>query len=141
MVGILGFSAGGHLSAAASTNYQLRTYDRIDPVDDQDLKPNFTVLIYPAYLVVDPERTTLAPEIRVDSKTPPAFVVQTDDDPLGAECSMIYSLALRKAKVPVELHIYPKGGHGYGMKPSANPVSHWPDLLAAWLKSQGYLGQ
>ena len=138
-VGILGFSAGGHLSAAASTNYETRTYPAVDDADRQNCRPDFTVLIYPAYLTPDADRTRLADEIKVDAKTPPAFVVMTADDPVHMENAMVYTLALKNAHVPVELHLYPNGGHGYGMRPSDKSVSHWPERAAEWLKSQGWL--
>lgn len=138
-VGILGFSAGGHLSAAASTNYAMRTYPLVDDADKENCRPDFTVLIYPAYLAPDSDRTRLSDEIKVDGKTPPAFVVMTADDPVHMENAMVYTLALKGAHVPVELHLYPNGGHGYGMRPSDKGVSHWPERAAEWLKTQGWL--
>jgi acetyl esterase/lipase len=137
-IGILGFSAGGHLSAALSTNYQTRTYTAIDDADKENCRPDFTVLVYPAYLT-NKELNALAPEIKVDAQTPPAFLVQTEDDGIHVENVIVYAGALRAANVPVELHVYPKGGHGYGLRSSPNAVSHWPDRVADWLKSQGWL--
>lgn len=137
-VGILGFSAGGHLSAAASTNYEARTYAVVDNADEQSCRPDFTILIYPAYLT-DKELTKLAPEIKVNDKTPPAFIVMTQDDPIHVENAYIYGLALKNAKIPAELHIYPKGGHGYGLRPSPNEVSHWPQRAGEWLAGQGWI--
>jgi acetyl esterase/lipase len=138
-VGILGFSAGGHLAAAASTNYETRTYPEIDAADKESCRPDFTVLIYPAYLTDDADRTKLAPEIKVTAQTPPAFLAMTQDDPVHVENAYTYALALKKAKVPAELHVYPTGGHGYGLRPSPNMVSHWPDRAAEWMKAQGWL--
>jgi acetyl esterase/lipase len=135
-VGILGFSAGGHLSAAASTNYATRTYPAVDDADKESCRPDFTVLIYPAYLTPDNDMTHLAPEIKVTSDTPPTFITMTEDDPVHVENAFTYALALKNAKVPVELHIYPVGGHGYGLRPSNNEVSHWPDRAATWLKDR-----
>jgi acetyl esterase/lipase len=138
-VGILGFSAGAHLAAAASCNYETRSYPAADDADRQSCRPDFTVLIYPAYLVAKDDPARAAPEIKVTAQTPPAFIVQTQDDPIGVENAFKYAMLLKAAKVPAELHVYPNGGHGYGLRPSPNPVSHWPERAAEWLKSQGWL--
>ncbi len=137
-IGILGFSAGGHLSAALSTNYETRTYEAIDDADKTSCRPDFTVLVYPAYLT-NKELNALAPEIKVNAQTPPAFLVQTEDDGIHVENVIVYAAALRAAGVATELHIYPKGGHGYGLRPSANAVSHWPERVGDWLATQGWL--
>jgi acetyl esterase/lipase len=138
-IGILGFSAGGHLAAAASNNFETRTYPAVDEADKESCRPDFTVLIYPAYLVVKETPSKLAPEINVTATTPPAFLVMTQDDQIGIENVFTYSLALKGAKVPVEAHIYPKGGHGYGLRPSANAVCTWPQRAAEWMAAQGLL--
>ncbi len=138
-IGILGFSAGGHLSAATSTNYETRTYPTGDSSDNENCRPDFTVLIYPAYLTLDSDMTKLAPEIKVTDNTPPTFLAQTEDDPVHVENVLAYSLALKNAKVPFELHVYPEGGHGYGLRPSNNQISHWPHLVELWMKSRGLL--
>lgn len=137
-IGILGFSAGGHLAAAASTNFDTRAYTAIDDADKEICRPDFTVLIYPAYLTTS-DLTKLAPDIKVNDKTPPAFVVQTQDDAIPVENAIVYASALMRAKVAAELHVYPTGGHGYGLRPSANAVSHWPQRAAEWLAAQGWL--
>lgn len=137
-VGILGFSAGGHLSASASTNYEARAYTAADEADKENCRPDFTILVYPAYLTTT-DLTKLAPEIKVSDKTPPAFIVQTQDDAVHVENAYVYALALKNAKVGAELHVYPAGGHGYGLRPSANTVSHWPERAAEWLSTQGWL--
>jgi acetyl esterase/lipase len=138
-IGILGFSAGGHLSATASNNYQKRTYDRIDAADETSCRPDFTLLIYPAYLTTKEDPFQLAPEVCVTTNTPPAFILQTQDDGVKVECSLAYATALQKAKVPMELHLFPVGGHGYGMRPTEKPVTHWPKLAEAWMRSSGLL--
>lgn len=140
-IGILGFSAGGHLSATASTNYQCRTYTRVDCADDNPCRPDFTILVYPAYLVDNETKTKLEPEIKVDSNTPPAFMAHAGNDRIPAEGSIQYYLALRKAGVSAELHIHPLGGHGFGMRKSNFPVHKWPDRCAEWMKSTGILGE
>lgn len=138
-IGILGFSAGGHLSAAASTNFETRTYPPVDEADKVSCRPDFTILIYPAYLIVKNDVTQLAPEIKVNANTPPAFIVMTQDDPVKVENAYGYGLALKNAKVEAELHLYPTGGHGYGLRPSPKAVSGWPQPAADWLKTQGWL--
>jgi acetyl esterase/lipase len=138
-VGILGFSAGGHLSATLSNQYEKRTYPRVDEADDLSCRPDFALLIYPAYLVERKADTTLAPELKVTSKTPPTFLAQTEDDGVRVECSLFYYLALKNAKVPAEMHLYPDGGHGYGLRPSAHNVSTWPQRAGEWLRALGVL--
>ena len=132
-IGILGFSAGGHLSAALSTNYETRTYPAIDDADKENCRPDFTVLIYPAYLTREDDRAKLAPEIKVTEKTPPAFLAMTEDDPIHVENVFTYGLALKNAKVPFEMHVFPVGGHGYGLRPTENAVTTWPTLAGAWI--------
>ncbi len=137
-IGILGFSAGGHLSAVAS-NSPARTYDAIDAADKQPCRPDFTLLIYPAYLTREDDRTRLADELKVTKETPPAFIAMTADDPIHMENAMAYTLALKNAGVSAELHMYPTGGHGYGLRPSDHAVSSWPARAAEWMKTQGWL--
>lgn len=133
-IGVLGFSAGGHLAATVSNNYSERTYDAVDDADKQSCRPDFTVLIYPAYLA---NKTTgeLPPELKVTSETPPTFIAMTEDDGVGVEGTLFYYLALKKAKVPAEMHLYPHGGHGYGLRPSKNLVSTWPQRVEDWMRS------
>jgi len=138
-IGILGFSAGGHLSACASTAFENRGYTAIDDSDKESCRPDFTVLIYPAYLTPENDHSHLAPEITVTKQTPPTFIAMTEDDPVHMENGLMYALALKNAGVSVELHIYPTGGHGYGLRPSKNLVSHWPERAGEWMASQGLL--
>lgn len=138
-VGIMGFSAGGHLSATASNHYTERTYPLVDDADKVSCRPDFTLLIYPAYLTVKEEGDKLAPEMKVTKDTPPTFLVMTQDDGVRVECALFYYLALKNAQVPVEMHLYPSGGHGYGLRPSEHLVSSWPARAADWMKSRGLL--
>jgi acetyl esterase/lipase len=132
-VGVLGFSAGGYLVAALSTHYDHRLYAPVDADDRQSCRPDFAVAIYPAYLTEPDGTVNLTPNIPVTSETPPAFLLQTEDDPFHAESSIAYFMALKQANVPAELHIYAKGGHGYGLRPTALPVTRWPRLVETWL--------
>jgi acetyl esterase/lipase len=138
-IGVLGFSAGGHLAAAISNNFASRTYPAVDNADSLSCKPDFTVLIYPAYLTREDGTNKLAPELSVSAKTPPAFLVQTEDDPIHVENSLFYYLALKNAKVPAEMHLFSKGGHGYGLRHTEAPVTEWPALLDKWLHRSGFL--
>jgi acetyl esterase/lipase len=135
-IGVLGFSAGGHLAALLSNDYQTRSYSFFDDADRASCRPDFTILIYPAYLTKD-DRTTLSPELKVSAQTPPTFLVQTEDDPVHVENSLVYYRALAAAKVPAEMHLFSSGGHGYGLRPSPQAVSGWPALAEAWLRARG----
>ena len=135
-IGILGFSAGGHLSAATSTNFDKRSYDAVDKVDSVSCRPDFAVLIYPAYLM---DGDKMSPEIRVTEKTPQTFFAHASDDGISSENSITMYLALKKAKVPAELHIYASGGHGFGLRPTEQPASTWPKRCEQWLRSRGLL--
>ena len=136
-VGVLGFSAGGHLAGALSTHFEQRLYDPFDSADEQSCRPNFAVLVYPAYLSAAEGSLAIAPEIRVTQQTPSTFIVQAEDDYSYVDSSLAYFAALKNAKVPAELHIYAEGGHGYGLRPTDKPVTHWPELVESWLDRIG----
>ena len=140
-LGVLGFSAGGHLAAALSTNYAERTYPAIDDADKMSCRPDFALLIYPGYLTVKEKDDQIAPELKIDKKTPPTFLVMAQDDPVRAENAILYTLALKRAKVPAELHLYPTGGHGYGLRRTDKLVTTWPDRAAEWMRGNGWLGK
>jgi acetyl esterase/lipase len=135
-IGILGFSAGGHLAAATSTNFDKRAYDSIDQIDEESCRPDFAILLYPGYLVPN-DKNELAPDIRVNKKSPPMFFVHAADDGVRAENSIVMALALKRAGVSSELHIYSTGGHGFGLRPSKEPCSSWPARCAEWFGTQG----
>ncbi|MGA2482554.1 MAG: alpha/beta hydrolase [Candidatus Acidiferrales bacterium] len=137
-VGVIGFSAGAHLSAALSTSFEKRTYDRIDEADDLSCRPDFAMLLYPGSVLV-PGSDKLSAELQVKANAPPTFIVQTEDDSVRVESSLGYYAALKAAKVPVEMHLYPSGGHGYGLRPSADAVSTWPARAQDWMRSLGVL--
>ena len=137
-IGIMGFSAGGHLSAAASTRFEKRAYEPVDEADQASCRPDFVMLIYPAYLIRK-EGPDLAPELTVTSNTPPTFLVQTEDDPVRVENSLFYYLALKQAKVPAEMHLFADGGHGYGLRESDKAVLSWPKRAEEWMRGLGVL--
>ncbi len=137
-LGILGFSAGGHLAVAAATNFDKRAYETQDEVDKQSCRPDFAVLIYPAYLVKK-GKDELAPDIRIRKDCPPMFFAHAGDDKVLPDNSVLTYLALKHAGVAAELHIYASGGHGFGLRKSNQPCSTWPDRAAAWLGSQKLL--
>lgn len=137
-IGILGFSAGGHLTASASTNFDKRAYEAMDDIDKIDCRPDFAILIYPAYLVTR-DKKELNADIRARKECPPMFFAHAGNDGVPAENSIRMYLALKEAKVPAELHVYATGGHGFGLRPSDKPCSTWPKRCEAWLRSQGLL--
>jgi acetyl esterase/lipase len=132
-VGVLGFSAGGHLSAAISNLYDKRLYDPIDDADKLSCRPDFSVVVYPGYLANADQNFAPNTEIHPTANTPPTFVVQAEDDPVHVENAVVYYMQLKNAKVPAELHVYAQGGHGYGLRRTALPVTTWPDEVEKWL--------
>ena len=137
-IGMLGFSAGGHLTAATCTNFDKRAYEPIDAIDQVSCRPDFGVVIYPGG-VVQHGSSELSPEIRVSKQTSPMFIVQANDDPVNSDNSAYLYLALKHAGVPAELHIYATGGHGFGLRKSDKPCSTWPQRCEEWLKGRGIL--
>lgn len=134
-IGVLGFSAGAHLSAALSTHFDKRLYDPIDATDQVSCRPDFAVIVYPGYLALAEQNFAPNPEIQVTGQTPPSFIVQAEDDPVHVENATLYFLALKNAKVPAELHVYAEGGHGYGLRRNGLPVTDWPHLVEIWLQT------
>ena len=132
-IGVLGFSAGAHLSAALSTHFEWRLYEPVDDADKISCRPDFAVIVYPGYLALSEQNFAPNAEIRVTEKTPPSFIVQAEDDPVHVENSTVYFLALKNAKVPAEMHLYANGGHGYGLRPTELPITAWPALVETWL--------
>jgi acetyl esterase/lipase len=134
-IGVLGFSAGGHLAAAVSTHYDKRLYAAIDEADALSCRPDFAVLVYPAYLSQADKNFAPTPEVTPTKDTPPTFIVQAEDDPVHVENAVTYFMALKNAKVSAELHIYAEGGHGYGLRRTALPVTGWPQSVELWLRT------
>ena len=131
-IGVIGFSAGGSLSARASTLFNKKTYSMVDKADSLSCRPDFTMLIYPAYLDQGSD-FSLTPELQISKEVPPMFIFQTADDTYG-NSSLVMAGALRSAKIPVELHMLSKGGHGYGLRPGNVAAETWPQLAEKWLR-------
>lgn len=138
-IGVLGFSAGGNLAARLSTNHHRRVYDTIDEVDQVSSRPNFTVLIYPAYLFDKESEALVASDLPVDEETPPTFLTMAFDDRVGPENILRFGLALKEAGVPAAVHLYPTGGHGYGLRPTDDPVTTWPARCEEWMRASSWL--
>ena len=132
-VGMLGFSAGGNLTALTCTNYDVPEYAAVDAADEVSSRPDFAVLVYPAYLV-EPKTGQLQPGVTVTARTPPTFLAHAFDDPVTPVNSLQYALELKRLKVPCELHLYSTGGHGFGLRP-AGPATTWPKRSEEWLAS------
>jgi acetyl esterase/lipase len=163
-IGMLGFSAGGHLSAAMSTHFKTRLYPAVDAADKESCRPDFAVVIYPGHLsmpaaewdakqgtkkfvVPHPnplstadESLALNPDLRVTSQTPPTFLLQAEDDHVdNVDDSLAYYVALKKAGVPVEMHLYAQGGHAFGLRRTKFPITEWPQLVETWLRTIGMI--
>ena len=163
-IGVLGFSAGGHLSAAMSTHFKKRLYPPVDAADKESCRPDFAVAIYPGHLslsaaewdarqgakkfvVPHPDRPSVAdeslalnPDLHVTSQTPPTFLLQAEDDHVdNVNDSLAYYVALKKAGVPVEMHLYAQGGHGFGLRRTKSPITGWPQLVETWLGAIGMI--
>ena len=131
-IGMLGFSAGGYLVAEISSHFKHRLYTPIDAADKESARPDFAMAIYPGHLTRD--GVTLNPNVPVSKDMPPTFLVQAEDDYVdGVQQSLVYYAALAKAHVPAEMHLYAKGGHAFGLRPTKDPITHWPKLAEAWL--------
>ncbi len=140
-IGFLGFSAGAHLTAALSGDHQVRSYPAVDEADSLSCKPDFSILIYPGGLTLKNEGDKIAPELKISTNLPPAFIAMSADDPVRVENAMFYALALKDAKVPVDLHLYATGSHGYGLRPSSELVTTWPGRVEEWMRHRGWLGK
>ena len=157
-IGILGFSAGGHLASTTGTHFDDGSPDAKDPIDRVSCRPDFMILIYPVITLEPPYAHTgsrdnllgrpadpalvenLCNEKQVTAKTPPTFLVHTSGDTgVPAENSILFYLALRKAKVPAEMHVYEKGQHGFGLAPGDPVLSTWPKHCEDWMRSRGLL--
>jgi len=142
-IGVLGFSAGGHLVANISTHFAQRAYAPVDAADKVSCRPDFAVAIYPGHMLENTKKEfELNPEIPVTGKTPPTFLLQAEDDHVdGVNQSLVYYIALKKAGVPVEMHLYAKGGHAFGLRRTKFPITRWPQLVETWLGTIGMISE
>ena len=148
-IGVIGFSAGGHLVAAVSTHFAQRTYRPVDAADELSCRPDFAIALYPGHLWTpeDEDPATrdvtvlkLRPDIHVSADTPPTFLLQAEDDHVdGVMQSLTYYVALQKAGVPTEMHLYAQGGHAFGLRSPKLPIGRWPVLVEQWLHTIGVL--
>ena len=162
-IGVLGFSAGGHLSAAISTHYEKRLYAAIDDADKVSCRPDFAVVIYPGHLSLSAsiwdakqgttkyplhypanadKQLTLNPDVPVTRQTPPTFLLQAEDDHVdNVSDSLAYYMALKNAGVPAEMHLYAQGGHAFGLRRTKFPITEWPQLVERWLRTIGMVSE
>jgi acetyl esterase/lipase len=138
-IGMVGFSAGGHLAVATATSFEKRTYKPIDDVDKVSCRPDFAIAVYSGYLKAK-DRDELAPGLRIPAKTPPIFLAHGGADIISPpEHSVVLYLALKRAGVPAELHVYARAAHDFGVRPSDQPCSTWTRSCADWLRLQRLL--
>jgi acetyl esterase/lipase len=144
-IGVMGFSAGGHLVADVSTNYKAKAYQLTDEIDKISSKPNFGIVFFPGHMTIHTSKPyELNKKIPVDSNTPPTFILQAGNDPIDPiENSLVYYIALKKAKVHAEYHVYAEGGHAFGLYKTALdntkwdklPIADWEALVLRWLQT------
>jgi acetyl esterase/lipase len=138
-IGMVGFSAGGHLAGATATHFDKRRYEPQDDIDKISCRPDFAIMLYSGYLKAK-DRDELAPGMRVPAGTPPILLVHASDDPVSpVEHSVIMYLALKRAGVPTEMHLYATGGHPFGVRQRGLPCDTWPARCEDWLRSLGLL--
>lgn len=137
-IGVLGFSAGGHMVLTTTTEFAQRAYPAVDSVDAVSCRPDFGIALYPGHLVTRSRLSSVNPHVHVGSATPPTLLVQAEDDPMDpVENSLLWFTALKQAGVPSELHVFVHGGHAFGLRPTDQPITHWPALAESWLVSIG----
>jgi acetyl esterase/lipase len=137
-IGIIGFSAGAHVAAVLSTYQEQRLYPMVDQADEVSCRPDFAMLIYPGYFTAGDHGVTRDVAV-MPGKTPPTFLVMAQDDHARVENALFYYLALKQANVAAEMHLYPTGGHGFGLRKTEEIITSWPDRAADWLKAGGWL--
>jgi acetyl esterase/lipase len=138
-IGMVGFSAGGHLVGATATNSEHRAYEPIDDIDKVSCRPDFAIMLYSGYFKVK-NKDELSPTIRVTSAAPPLFLVHASDDSVSeVDHSVFMYRSMKHAGVPAELHVYASGGHGFGVRPVGQPCATWTRSCVEWLRNQGVL--
>ena len=139
---MLGFSAGGYMVADISTHFQERVYKVIDDADSLSCRPDFAIALYPGHLWNEENKFELNPDISVTKLTPPTFLLQAENDPIDSvNHALVYYRALKDADVPVEMHLYAEGGHGFAVRETNLPITKWPNLLESWLKTIGIISK
>ncbi|MEO8130521.1 MAG: alpha/beta hydrolase [Bryobacteraceae bacterium] len=141
-IGVLGFSAGGHLVTDISTHFDKRLYPHVDAADTVSCRPDFAVALYPGHLWISREGFVLNPDVPVTRYTPPTFLLHAENDPVDSvNNSLVYYIALKRAGVPAEMHLYAEGKHAFGLRPTAFPITRWPQLVETWLRTIGMISQ
>jgi acetyl esterase/lipase len=139
-IGVIGTSAGGHMVAAISTHFEKGSYPPLDAADQESCRPDFAIALYPGHLGEPGANLRLNPNVPVTSKTPPTFLLQAQNDPVDhINNSLAYYMGLKNANVPVEMHLYAEGGHGFGLRPTKSPITQWPQLVETWLGTIGMI--
>jgi acetyl esterase/lipase len=139
-IGVIGFSAGGHLVTAMSTHFDQRLYPAVDAADQESCRPDFAIALYPGHLWKRDGNFELNPNVPVTTNTPPAFLLQAENDPVdNVNNSLVYYIALKNAGVPVEMHLYAQGGHAFGLRRTKLPITEWPQLVETWLRTIGMI--
>ena len=139
-IGVMGFSAGGHMVVAMSTQFGQRLYPAVDAADRTSCRPDFAIALYPGHLAVPARNFALNPDVRVTPDTPPTFLLHARNDPIDpVENSLVYHAALKNADVPAELHVFDTGGHAFGLRPTHSPIDEWPRLVEQWLGTIGVI--
>jgi len=138
-LGILGFSAGGQVTARLLSSGEQKSYESIDKIDAISHRPDFAILVYP-WRMYDDQKDSLVKGIKVPKNCPPCFLVHTDDDRSSSLGAVLFYAGLKKLVIPAELHVYGNGGHGYGLRPvKGSEISSWPAHAANWLGARGFL--
>lgn len=141
-IGVIGFSAGGHMVTAMSTHFDRRSYTAVDAADKESCRPDFAIALYPGHLWKDDGSFTLNPNVPVTRNTPPTFILQAENDPVdNVNNSLVYYMALKQARVPVEMHLYAEGSHGFGLRRRKLPITEWPQLVEKWFGTIGVISE
>lgn len=141
-IGVIGFSAGGYMVADISTHFKKRAYSPIDAADEESCRPDFAIALYPGHMNMEGKTFVLNPDINFTKETPPTFLLQAENDPMDTvDYSLLYYIGLKNAGVPVEMHLYAQGGHGFALRRTGDPITEWPRLVERWLGTIGVVSK